>query len=165
MITLAQALRAKNMLVTEISNLSNRLEEVAVQGATSKEYTQEDFKRLCDKIAEKRNNLLNLKLAIDAANHKSKETPTTVGGGKCVHELILRRGEIADTQGMYQALRSHVKNCLMPRHAYEGALTFVSQISLKELDSIIDAFQNLLNAIDIQISQLNATITVDYNLP
>jgi hypothetical protein len=158
MLTLAQALRTKNMLVAEISNLVSRLEEVTVQAETSKEYSPDDFRALCDKIESKRTILVNLKLAIDAANHKTKNE-------KCVHGLIIKRGELADTLNMYRSLRSHVKNCLSPRPAYEGSTPYVSQISLKQLDSMTDAIQNSLNDIDSQIATLNATLTVDYELP
>jgi hypothetical protein len=159
-LSLAQALRKKAELVTDINTLQARILEGAVYTEGSQVYSAEDMAEMWKSLEAKRKSLLAIKAAIDIGNHVAMS-------GDTVYNLILTRGELKAVADFWGGLRTSVSQAVSGHNRFgfnrEEPKPKVS-LSIKEIDSRVDGIRKSIKAVDDMISDLNGKIQIDADI-
>lgn len=147
---IAKALKHKNVLVKEISQLQSKVIQYnsTLVGAAVPYDTKKLLKDLENKVAD----LIALKTAINKANQGIQETIYTLTEKK---SLVSKIRAINTSSGK------------VPTHRYgtEGAVSeYAAQISLLEVDSMVAAMEKEIDDIQEKIDTYNYTTEVAYTI-
>lgn len=146
-ITPAKALKAKNLLVKEISNLQEKIQihNSSMVGAENPYNTKNLLSTLEQKIQE----LINLKTALSKANQPIQSKIYFLSELK---SLVTHLKPISTTSGT------------IPGSRYGSAepIVYIAQITLLELDELIKNKEALIASVQEDIDQFNHTAIFEY---
>lgn len=145
-ITLARALKEKNILAGEITKLFTRLK--LSNSFNSRNKPTYDCKELLPQITKKQEQLIELKLLISKATDP-------------VREIVLSMAEIKTTIANLKAVNIQSGE-VNPGYAKEPVI-MTAQISEAERDNLVDQYEEQINKFQDQLDKHNATTEIEWN--
>jgi len=158
--SLAQALRKRAELISNITTLQQRVLEATTYVEGHESYTLEDYAAMCNDLTLAREKLIALKIAIDKGNHIAQN-------GKSVYEAIVERGDINASLMFAQQMRSVVHGISSRSYSYrnnEDAPETKSRTTIKQADEYVDGLQQKMRDIDNEISDKNGSLQIEVNI-
>lgn len=158
---LVEALKQRKQLINEISVFEERLlgGMVYYPEATSLTpsgiYTKSECDEMVKSLEEKRQKLINIKVAICEANNEAIEED-----GKSIQELVIERGELGAAVSFSKKMRG---KCSPDGAGYYTNDTDVKRKTIytaKSLDAEIDEAVKSLAELDMKLAQLNQKVEV-----